>query len=147
MKVSVESLLVEEDSRYRNSLGIGKWTLTHNMDWLHSELQTIFCTDCSLSALLTHLSYLSLSLSAPHSSSTFSLASSCLLSSCLHSKLLKIQVTLLNNLSRKSFGSSHQIAHYGLQNHIPQPHLCLSLPSSLLPPLFPLCPTVKKLCL
>ena len=92
------------------------------MHWLHSELQTIYCTDLSLSALLTCLSCLSLSLSALCSSSAFCLASSCSLSSCFHSKLLKIQVTLLNNISRKSFGSSHQIAHYGLRNHIPQPH-------------------------
>ena len=120
--------------------------LTHNMHWLHSELQTIFCTDLSLSALLTCLSCLSLSLlSALCSSSTFSLASSCSLSSRLLSKLLKIQVTLLNNISRKSFGSSHQIAHYGLWNHIPQPHLCLSLPSSLPPPLFPLCLTFTEM--
>ena len=119
--------------------------LTHNMHWLHSELQTIFCTDLSLSALLTCLSCLSLSLSALRSSSTFSLASSYSLSSRLCSKLLKIQVTLLNNISRKSFGSSHLIAHYGLQNHIPQPHLCLSLPSSLLPPLFPVCLSFTKM--
>ena len=113
------------------------------MHWLHSKLQTIYCTDLSLSALLTCLSCLSLSLSALCSSSTFCLASSCSLSSCFHSKLLKIQVTLLNNISRKSFGSSHQIAHYGLRNHIPQPHLCLSLP--LPPPLFPLCLTFTEM--
>ena len=110
-----------------------------NMHWVHSKLQTIIYTDLSLSACINLLACLSLSLHALCSSSSFSLASSSSLSSHFCSKLLKIQVTLLNNLSRKSFGSSHQIAHYGLWNHIPQPHLCLSLPSSLLPPLFPVC--------
>ena len=105
--------------------------LTHNMHWLHSKLKTIYCTDLSLSTLLTCLSCLSLSLSA--------LCSSCSVSSHFHSKLLKIQVILLNSISRKSFGSSHQIAHYGLRNHIPQPHLYLSAPSSMPRPLFPIC--------
>ena len=71
-----------------------------NMHWFHSELQTIIYTDLSLSALINLLTCLSLSLRALRSSSSFSLASSCSLSSCFHSKLLKIQVTLLNNLSR-----------------------------------------------
>ena len=114
------------------------------MHWLHSELQTK-CTDLSLSALLTCLSCLSLSLSALHSFSAFSLASSFSLSSRFCSKLLKIQVTLLNNISIQSFGSSHQIAHYGLWNHIPQLHLCLSSPPSLPPPLFPLCLTFTEM--
>ena len=101
------------------------------MHWLHSKLQTIIYTDLSLSALITHFSCLSLSLSlSTHCfSPTFSLTCSSSISSHLLSKLQKIQVTLLNNLSRKSFGSSHQIVHYGLWNHIPQPHLYLSLPS------------------
>ena len=110
-----------------------------NMHWLHSELQTLIYTDLSLSALITLFSYLSLSLSTHLSSSTFSLAYFSSLSSHLLSKLLKIQVTLLNYLSRKSFGSLHQIAHYGLRNHIPQPHLYLPVPSSLPPPLLPIC--------
>ena len=109
------------------------------MHWLHSELQTIIYTDLSLAALLTCLSCLSLSLSALHSSSSFSLASSCSLSSRFCSKLLKIQVTLINNLSKKSFGRSHQIAYSGLRNRIPCPQLYLPAPSSL-PPLFlPIC--------
>ena len=119
------------------------------MHWLHSKLQTIYCTDLSLSTLLTRLSCLSLSLSALHSYSAFSLASSFSLSYCFHSKLLKIQVSLLNNISRKSFGSLHQIAHYGLRlwvmGYIPQPHLCLSLHPSLPPPLFPLCLTFTEM--
>ena len=104
-----------------------------NMHWLDSELQTIIYTNLSLSALITLFSCLFLSLSTHLSFSTFSLACSSSLSSCLLSKLLKIQVTLLNNLSRKSFGSLHQIAHYGLQNHLnlisPSLHLlpCLLL--------------------
>ena len=101
------------------------------MYWLHSELQTIIYTDLSLSALINLLACLTLSLHALCSSS--SLASSC---SC--SKLLKIQVTLLNNLSRKSFGRSHQIAHSGLWNHILCPQLYLPAPSSLLPLLLPI---------
>ena len=76
-----------------------------NMHWLHSELQTIIYTDLSLSAHISLLACLSFSLCALYSFSSFSLASSCSLSSHFHSKLLKIQVTLLNNLSRKSFGS------------------------------------------
>ena len=66
-----------------------------NMHWLHSELQTIIYTDLSLSALINLLACLSLSLCALHSSSSFSVASSCSLSSHFRSKLLKIQVTLL----------------------------------------------------
>ena len=100
------------------------------MHWLHSKLQTIIYTDLSLSALINRLTCLSLSLHALRSSSSFSLAS-CSLSSHFCSKLLKIQVTLLNNLSRKSFGRSHQIAHSGLRNHIPCPQLYLPAPSSL----------------
>ena len=67
-----------------------------NMHWLHSELQTIVYTDLSLSAHINLLTCLSLSLCALCSSSSFFLASSCSLSSCFCSKLLKIQVTLLN---------------------------------------------------
>ena len=114
------------------------------MHWLHSKLQTIIYTDLSLTALLTCLSCLSLSLSALCFSSSFSLASSSL-SSHFHSKLLKIQVTLLNNLSRKSFGRSHQIAHSGLRNHIPHPQLYLPAPSSLPPPLLPICLSVTEM--
>ena len=110
-----------------------------NMHWLHSKLQTIIYTDLSLSALINLLACLSLSLCALCSSSSFSLASSYSLSSHFHSKLLKIQVTLLNNLSRKSFGRSHQIAHSGLWNHIPCLQLYLPAPSSLPPPLLPIC--------
>ena len=108
------------------------------MHWLHSELQTIIYTDLSLSALINLLTCLSLSL---HSlcSSSFYLASSCSLSTHFCFKLLKIQVTLLNNLSRKSFGRSHQIAHSGLRNHIPCPQLYLPTPSSLPPLLLPIC--------
>ena len=109
------------------------------MHWLHSKLQTTALISPCPPFCLSCLSCLSLSLSALCSSSVFSLASSFSLSSCFHSKLLKIQVTLLNNFSTKSFGSSHQIAHYGLWNHIPQPHLCLSLPSTLPPPISPVC--------
>ena len=109
------------------------------MHWLHSELQTIIYTDLSLAALLTCLSCLSLSLSALRFSSSFSLTSSCSLSSHFHSKLLKIQVTLLNNLSRKSFGRSHQIAHSGLWNHIPHLQLYLPVPSFLPPSLLLIC--------
>ena len=112
--------------------------LTHNMHWLHSELQTIIYTDLSLSALITHFSCLSLSLSTCHSSSTFSLTCSSSLSSCLLSKLLKNQVTLLDKLSRKSFGSSHSITCYGLWNHIPHPQLQFSPSSPHLPSLTPL---------
>ena len=110
------------------------WNLLTDFDmhWLHCKPQTIIYTDLSLSALTTHFSCLPLSLSTHHSSSTCSLACSSSLSSYLLCKLLKIQVTLLNNLSRKSFGSSHQIAHYGLWNHIPQPHLYLPAPCLLL---------------
>ena len=108
-----------------------------NMHWLHSELQIIIYTDLSLSAHINLLACLSLSLHALCSSS-FCLASSCSLSSCFHSKLLKIQVTLLNNLSMKSFGRSHQIAHSGLRNHIPCPQLYLPGPSSLPPLLLPI---------
>ena len=104
------------------------------MHWPHSELQTIICTDLSLSAHINLLACLPLSLCALCSSSSFCLASSFSLSSCFHSKLLKIQVTLLNNLSRKSFGRSHQIAHSGLQNHIPCLQPYLPAPSTL-PPL------------
>ena len=115
------------------------------MHWLHSELQTIIYTDFSLSAPITLFSCLSLSLSTHLSSSTFSLTCFFSLSSCLLSKLLKIQVTLLNNLSRKSFDSSHQIAHYRLLNHIPQPHLYLPAPSSLPPPLLPICLSLPEM--
>ena len=94
-----------------------------NMQWLDSELQTIIYTDLSLSARINLLAGLSLSLHALCSSCSFCLASSCSFSCSFHSKLLKIQVTLLNNLSRKSFGRSHQIAHSGLRNHIPFPQL------------------------
>ena len=66
------------------------------------------------------------------------LTSSCSLLSRFHSKLLKIQVTLLNNLSKKSFGRSHQIAHSGLWNHIPCPQLYLPVPSFLPPSLLPI---------
>ena len=110
-----------------------------NIHWLHSKLQTIVYTDLSLSALINLLTCLYLSLHALHSSSSFSLAFSCSLSSRFHSKLLKIQVTLLNNLSRKSFGRSHQIAHSGLPNHIPCLQLYLPAPSSLPPLLLPIC--------
>ena len=109
-----------------------------NMHWLHSELQTIIYTDLSLSACINLLACLSLSLHALCSSSSFCLASSCSLSSCFRSKLLKIQVTLLNNLSRKSFGRSHQIVHSGLRNHIPCLQLYLPVPSSLPPLLLPI---------
>ena len=85
-----------------------------NMHWLDSELQTIIYTDLSLSARINLLACLSLSRCALCSSFSFCLASSCSFSSHFCSKLLKIQVTLLNNLSRKSFGRSHQIAHYGI---------------------------------
>ena len=109
-----------------------------NMHWLHSELQTMIYTDFSLSAWINLLTYLSLSLHTLCSSSSFCLASSCSLSSHFHSKLLKIQVTLLNNLSRKSFGRSHQIAHSRLWNHIPCPQCYLPAPSSLPPLLLPI---------
>ena len=108
------------------------------MHWLDSELQTIIYTDLSLSARINLLACLSLSLHALCSSSSFCLASSCSLSSHFCSKLLKIQVTLLNNLSRKSFGRSHQIAHSGLRNHIPCPQLYLPAPSTLSPLLLPI---------
>ena len=100
------------------------------MHWLHSELETIIYTDLSLSAFINLLACLSLSLCDLCSSSSFSLASSCSLSSWFHSKLLKIQVNLLNNLSRKSIGRSHQIAQSGLWNHIP---CCNSTSLCLLP--------------
>ena len=115
------------------------------MHWLHSELQTIIYTDLSLTALLTCLSCLSLSLSALCSSSSFSLASSFSLSSHFCSKLLKIQVTLLNNLSRKSFGRSHQITHSGLWNHIPHLQLYLPVPSSLPPSLLLVCVSITEM--
>ena len=111
------------------------------MHWFHSELQTIICTDLSLLALSTHFSCLTTSLALRLSSSAFSLScsSSLLALHCL--KLLKIQVTLLNNLPRKSFSSLHSIAHYGLRNHIPQPDLQLPPPSPLPPHLSPICST------
>ena len=109
-----------------------------NMHWLHSELQAIIYTDISLSAHINLLTCLSLSLHSLCSSSSFCLASSCFLSSHFCSKLLKIQVTLLNNLSRKSFGRSHQLAYSGLRNHIPCPQLYLPVPSSLPPLLLPI---------
>ena len=108
------------------------------MHWLHSILQKIIYTYLSLSARINLLACLSLSLRALCSSSSFCQASSSSLSSCFHSKLLKIQVTLLNNLSRKSFGRSHQIAQSGLWNHIPCPQLYLPVPSSLPPLLLPI---------
>ena len=82
---------------------------------------------------MTHLSCCSLSLLA---SATSSLALSTCLSLNLLSKLLKIQVKLLNNLPMKSFGSSHQNVPYELQNHIPPPPVHLIPSSYCLPPLF-----------
>ena len=63
--------------------------LTRTTFW-DSKLQTIIYTDLSLSALINHLACLSLSLHALHSSSSFSLASSCSFLTLLHSALLKI---------------------------------------------------------
>ena len=68
------------------------------MHWLNSKLQTIIYTDLSLSAHINLLTCLSLSLHALCSSCSFCLAFSCSFSSSFRSKLLKIQVTLLNNL-------------------------------------------------
>ena len=106
------------------------------MHWLHSKLQTIIYTDLP-SQLSSPASPASLSLSLlasptplcpspapPPFPPTFSL------------NFWKFK---LNNLPRKLFGSSHQIAHYGLWNHIPQPRLYLQAPSSLPPALLPIC--------
>ena len=85
-----------------------------NMHWLNSELKTIIYTDLSLAA---NLSCLSLSLLSLFSPSAFNLLSSSSFSFLFHSRLLKIQVTLLNKLSRKSFASSHYKLHimgYGI---------------------------------
>ena len=111
------------------------------MHWFYSELQTIICTDLSLFALFTCFSCLTTSLSLHLSSSAFFLSRFSSLSALHCSKLLKIKVNLLNNLPRKSFSSLHSIAHYGLQNHIPQPDLLLPPPSHLLPHLSPICST------
>ena len=105
------------------------------MLWLHSELQTIIYTDLSITALSTHLSCLCLSLPSLFSTSAFNLSSSSSFS-FFHSSLLKIQVTLLNKLPRKSFGSSHYKLHimgYGITYLAPQ--LCFPSPSALQPPL------------
>ena len=63
--------------------------LTRTALW-DSALQTIIYTDLSLSALINHLTCLSLSLHALCSSSSFSLASSSSFSTLLYSTLLKI---------------------------------------------------------
>ena len=81
------------------------------MHWLHSKLQTIIYTDLSLTALSTHLSCLCLSLPSLFSTSAFNLLSSSSFSFFFRSSFLKIQVTLLNKLPRKSFGSSHYKLH------------------------------------
>ena len=81
------------------------------MHWLHSKLQTIIYTDLSLAALSTCLSCLCLSLPSLFSTSAFNLSSSSSFSFFFHSSLLKIQITLLNKLPRKSFGSSHYKLH------------------------------------
>ena len=87
------------------------------MRWLHSKLQTIIYTDLSLAALSTHLSCLCLSLPSLFTTSAFNLSSSSSFPFFFHSSLLKIQVTLLNKLPRKAFGSSHYklyIMGYGI---------------------------------
>ena len=109
------------------------------MHCLHSKLQTIIYIDLSLSTLINHIACLSLFLCCLHTSSASSLPFSSSLSVSLHSKLLKIQVTLLNNLPRKSFGSSHYFVLYGLWNHIPHPHFHLPVSPCIPPPFFPLC--------
>ena len=119
--------------------------LTDLTYWLHSELQTIIYTDLSITALSTHLSCLCLSLPSLFSTSAFNLSSSSSFS-FFHSSLLKIQVTLLNKLPRKSFGSSHYKLHimgYGI-TYLAHNSASLLLPSSLLSLLLLLtlkCPT------
>ena len=105
------------------------------MHWLHSKLQTIIYTDLSLTALFTHLSCLCLSLPFLFSTSAFNLLSSSSFSFLFCSSLLKIQVTLLNKLPRKSFGSSHYKLHimgYGITYLTCNSASLLLLPSSLL---------------
>ena len=85
---------------------------------------------------MTCLSCHYLSLTSLLASATSSLALSTSLSLNLLSKLLKIQVNLLNNLPMKSFGSSHQIVLHELQNHIPHPPVHPPPYSHCLPPLF-----------
>ena len=115
------------------------------MHWLHSELQTIIYTaplpvSCHPPDMpLLPFSLSTLSLATPASTLIPLLLLLLFPPALLHSSLLKIQVTFLNNLSRKSFGSTHQIAHYGLWSYIRQPHLYLFSPFSLPPPLFPVC--------
>ena len=96
------------------------------MHWLHSELQTIIYTD--LSSLPSPPAFLVSAflfpLSSPSLPSTFLLLLS----------LLKIQVTLLNKLPRKSFGSSHYKLHimgYGITYITHNSASLLLLPPSL----------------
>ena len=78
---------------------------------------------------------LCLSLPSLFSTFAFNLLSSSSFSFFFRSKLLKIQVTLLSNISRKSFGSSHYKLHimgYGITYHTHNSASLLLLPSSLL---------------
>ena len=105
------------------------------MHWLHSKLQTIIYTDLSLTALSTCLSCLCLSLPSLFSTFAFNLSSSSSFSFFFCSSLLKIQVTLLNKLPRKSFGSSHYKLHimdYGFTYLTCNSASLLLLPSNLL---------------
>ena len=112
------------------------WNLLTDLTWwLHSELQTIIYIDLSLTALSTSLSCLCLSLPSLFSTSAFNLSSSSSFSFFFHSKILKIQVTLLNNISRKSFDSSHYKLHimgYRITYLTCNSASLLLLPSSLL---------------